>query len=500
MSAGIKRLLDDRGPMGGSIAAVVLAVAWVATWRPQVDPDAWWHIALGRLISGTGTVPRSEPFSWLTGGDRIVVHSWGWDVLISGAFEALGPTGTSLLILPVTALIVALLWLLIGTAAPRLPSIVRALLILAAVIAAVPTWAPRAQTLDVAFVLATVLVLLRYLRLGDRNGLLTLPLVGILWANLHGSAILALAVVVSLAVVALPLGVRFGDWPTRPWLPLMVGGLAGLIGASINPSGPGLFLYPFDRTVASAFIPEIVEWRPPELLSVAFLPFTLLLVVTGVLLLVRREGRPDVFTLLAALTWAVAALSSARFVTIAAGMLAVAIAPPLASVIAAVAPAERPDDIPADRPDRRAIVAMTVVAVVAVIAVGWTLIAPAAQAAAIRSRLPVAAVEELTDAGCTGRLLADYGWGGYVIETTRRAVGAYGDSPERAVRDQLAVELVTADPGAWLDRHSVDVVLVPTDGPLSEWLTDAPGWRPLYHDAQAVVHVRDGTADCDPSA
>ena len=68
----------------------------------------------------------------------------------------------------------------------------RAGLVLAAVIVTLPTWAPRAQTLDVAFVLATVLVLARYLHLDDRRGLVALPVLGLLWANLHGSAILAL--------------------------------------------------------------------------------------------------------------------------------------------------------------------------------------------------------------------------------------------------------------------------------------------------------------------
>src|SRR5688500_20283917 len=92
--------------MGGSLAAVVLAAAWVATWRPQLDPDAWWHIAIGESIASAGAIPSTESFSWLTAGDSFVAHSWLWDVLLAGAWRAGGATGTSLLILPVTALIV----------------------------------------------------------------------------------------------------------------------------------------------------------------------------------------------------------------------------------------------------------------------------------------------------------------------------------------------------------------------------------------------------------
>lgn len=50
----------------------MLAAAWVATWRPQVDPDAWWHLALGDRILATVAIPSVEPISWLTTGDRFV--------------------------------------------------------------------------------------------------------------------------------------------------------------------------------------------------------------------------------------------------------------------------------------------------------------------------------------------------------------------------------------------------------------------------------------------
>ena len=69
-------MLRDEGSLGGSLAAVVLAVAWVATWRPQVDPDAWWHLAIGDSIVAAGGIPVTEPCSWLTAGDRFVAHCW----------------------------------------------------------------------------------------------------------------------------------------------------------------------------------------------------------------------------------------------------------------------------------------------------------------------------------------------------------------------------------------------------------------------------------------
>jgi hypothetical protein len=90
----------------------------------------------------------------------------------------------------------------------------------------------------------------------------------------------------------------------------------------------------------------------------------------------------------------------------------------------------------------------------------------------------------------------DYGWGGYVIWSADRDVGAYGNSAERAVRAQLAVESLAMDPTAWLLAHEVDVVLMPRDGPLSRWLDQAIGWQRRYEDEQATIHIRQDRDDC----
>ena len=500
------RLLRDDGPMGSSLAAIVLAGAWVATWRPQLDPDAWWHLAIGDSILASGVIPSTEPYSWLTAGGPFVAHSWLWDVLLVGAWRVGGATGSSLLVLPVTAVIVWLVWRLVGLAAPGMPPLGRAGLAVAAVVVTLPTWAPRAQTLDVAFVLATVLVLARYLHVGDRRGLVALLILGLLWANLHGSAILALPVCVAIALVALPVGIRWGAWSRRPVTPLLAAGLAGVAATVVNPYGPRLLVYPLDRAVASAFSPAIAEWGSPDFGAGELLPLRVLLAAVPLLAIWIPARSRDPFLVVAAAAWAFAALGSVRFLSIAGPLLVVALAPGVGVAIGRWLGAPESEESAAKSGVSRVgtrpgpAFAIAAMAIAGVLAAGWLIIDPPRQDAAISRRLPVDAVAALETGDCTARLLPAYGWAGYVVWATGRQVGAYGNSAEWPVTEQARLEAVTVDPGPWLGDHAVGAVLMPADGPLSHWMDQADGWRLGYRDAQATVHVRADATDCPLSS
>jgi hypothetical protein len=480
--------------MGRSISAVILVGAWVSSWRPQVDEDAWWHVAYGRAIVESGAIPPVERFSWLTEGSPLFLHSWAWDVLLSWADRLGGPTGMSVLGLPFLAAVVGLLWLVIGSVAPAVPPIPRATLVLVAMLAGLGFWGARGLTLDVAFVLATVLVIATYLGRGSANGLVALPVIGLLWANLHGSGVPAFGVCLVTALVAIPLARRLGSWPDRSIRPLAVASGVAVAATLVNPYLFRLWTYPLDRSVASAFSPAIVEWRPPDLAAPELFVARLLLPLALVVLWRTRASTAHPFVILLAAGWTFAALGVARFVPIAAAMLVVAVAASATARWAEEATREESATPPA--PGRRLVFVATAAIVAILVVIGAGFITPPAQEAAIAHRAPVAAVEALRAADCPGRLFAAYGWGGYVIRVGEQPVGAYGNSPDGALTEQTAVELVTTDPRPWLEDHAVEVVLVHADGPLSRWLDEADDWDRRYEDGQATIHVRDGAAGC----
>ena len=43
---------------------------------PPLDPDLWWHLANGRLIVTTGSIPHVDVYSFSAAGQPWVMHEW----------------------------------------------------------------------------------------------------------------------------------------------------------------------------------------------------------------------------------------------------------------------------------------------------------------------------------------------------------------------------------------------------------------------------------------
>lgn len=490
--------MADDGPIGRSLAAILLALAWVLTWRPQVDPDVWWHLGIGGEVLASGDVPRADTVSWLTAGDPFVAHSWLWDVAVRLAYDIGGLTATSVVALPVSAAIVTILWGLARDAAPAVPPLGAAVAVAAGIVAGLPIWTPRAQLWDLLFILACTWLWRRYLRTGHAAPLAIIPLITIAWANLHGSGVLAFPTCLVALAVAIPVGMRWSVW-SRPRLrPLVISSVVALATLAINPYGPTIPLYPFDPAVASAFHPAIDEWRSPDFDEVGLLVMRVL--VAGALLVavaLRDRGR-DPFLLLLAAGWTFVALGSVRFILVAGPLLILALLPAVADAVRTWAGGSWVST-PAERTPRggRAIAWVGASFVILVLGVAGAIqISPARQSAEVAARYPVGAVDRLVEAGCTDRILNAYDWGGYVAFRTGQPVGAYGNSPGDVVAVEAALERLTVDPAPFLEANRVGIVLMRTGSPLDRWLDLAPGWSLAGRDAIGSLHVRSGVGGC----
>ena len=74
------------------------AAAFLAALSPVWDPDSFWHLAFGRFIFETGSLPYTEPFAFTREGMPVTDLSWLPHLLFFTAYKAFGFAGTEVLV------------------------------------------------------------------------------------------------------------------------------------------------------------------------------------------------------------------------------------------------------------------------------------------------------------------------------------------------------------------------------------------------------------------
>ena len=224
---------------------VVFAAIFTFDLARETDMDFWWHVRTGQLIAETGVVPTADPFSYTATDRPWVVHEWLWDL---GVFRLTDVGGYRLAVV-VSATLVLLAYLVLYRLLRRLGAneILSAVLVLWAAALALPNLGVRPREITHLFLAVYLHQVLLY-RAGKVRRLWLLPLLMVLWVNLHGAFALGLAV---LGLVTLGETVRWryrgGPSPRHLWV---VFG-ATVAAVAVNPHGPWLLLYPFKYYLAA---------------------------------------------------------------------------------------------------------------------------------------------------------------------------------------------------------------------------------------------------------
>src|SRR5204862_89225 len=232
--------------------------------------DSYLDLTGGRFVAQHG-IPRHEALttaahrSWID--QQWLAHWIYYEAWRFGGYPLVAGV-SSLLVASAFALLCALL------VNRRVPPQRAFLWTLAAFIACVGNTVIRAQSFAYPlFVLLLWLILADARRPGPRF-LLVLPLL-VLWSNLHGTALLAIAVAVAYSGTQLLLAVRAGRRPlVRVYLVVGVGAAAALFA---NPYGPSIVHY-YRALIGNRIVAQyILEWAPPRLGNIVSLGFFVLL-------------------------------------------------------------------------------------------------------------------------------------------------------------------------------------------------------------------------------
>ncbi|HTX90440.1 MAG TPA: hypothetical protein VMC09_04405 [Anaerolineales bacterium] len=231
------------------LALVLLIALTIAFLLPVTPQDYWWYLRVGRDTVASGAIPRVDTLTFTQAGSPVVYHSWAAAVLLWLVYK-LG--GLPLTVFLRGVLVVATYTILWGISRRLGAGRVGASLVaLAAVLTSSNNWSIRPQLFAYPLFALALLLLYRWHQ-GERKVVWWLPLISLLWVNLHGSFV----ILILLAGAALVFG--RGDRRT-----LALAFAWSLAMTFANPRGFGSWTYVFSSLTAASSQIFSGEWGPP---------------------------------------------------------------------------------------------------------------------------------------------------------------------------------------------------------------------------------------------
>lgn len=247
------------------ITLLVLSVTLQIYSVSVADPDLWGHLRFGLDTLESGKIVSSDPYSYLTSGHPWIRQDWLAEVIFAALWRFTGAPGLVFLKVLIGILIVGMIFRHLSQDAAPVRVAILMMPTLFLFKPAVSTIRPQLFSM---LLLTLTAFILRRAENGKYRLLWLLPLLFILWANLHGGFLMGMAI--------------FGLWACihwsynhHAWQKIFLPFAASLVVTMINPYGPGLPLM-LVRTLMVSF-PEVTEWQPLNITSVLGVAYLALL-------------------------------------------------------------------------------------------------------------------------------------------------------------------------------------------------------------------------------
>ena len=439
------------------------------------DSDTYWQMAVGQWILDHQAMPRADIYSFTRAGEPWTSSSWLAQVLYAMSYNLAGWTGPVVLAATCIAATFALFTFILGR---RIPAIYAVAVALAVLVLSMGHLLARPHVLVLPIMLVWAYGLISASERGEAPSLWLLPWIA-LWANLHGGFVFGLVLVGAFALDAL----WNADRAARSSLALRWAafGIAAVAACCATPYGWGSILAARKILDLGELLHLIYEWMPANFSTFSAFEMAILALIGGALYSGVKLSPPRIALVLGLLHMA---LSHVRNIEIFALLLPIVVLTSVASQFAL-----RPAWL------ARALPPAPVLAMVLCLIGGWTwLVAANAGFAPPESQSPAAAVDALK-AHNPRRVLNDLPFGGYLIW---RQIPVFVDGRAELYGEKFVMDFFKATEGKkpellprLLDEHKIDATLLVADAPGPQILDQLKGWKRIYADDIAVVHVRE---------
>ena len=478
-----------------------MAVFWsIAANGPQLlnfDGDLPRHLLVGHLIRESKSVPLTDAFSFRTDGFPSIPHEWLSQVILSIANDGLGLSGVILL----TAVIVTATWAIVfGEANRKAKNLFPSLFVTTLGVAAGMIHVlPRPHIFTYLFTALWIVVLER-IRSHKSNSWWWLPVLMLIWVNLHGMFILGVFIWVIYLVGSL-LEVAPHDWFALPSTKsMLLGGGLALAATFISPSGFKIW-----EAVIALGSNTYITSRIPEYQSANFhlpetWPFIILLLLT-ITAFARTNKKSEWTDILIAISFIGFALYTSRMIPLCAIILvpvsAKATAEWLEQNFSTSKVSQIQMNISTINSSSNGVIWLILLALgLAVAFRSGISIDPDNKGNVFEAKFfPVQAVSWLNQHPQPGHMFNEFDWGGYLLLKLSPPQQIFMDGHTHIYGETLTreYETVISLADGWqdiLDKYQVKWAILRRGSPLAQALKNK-NWDITYQDETAVVLVRE---------
>jgi len=462
------------------------------------DGDTGYHIRAGEYIINTLAIPRYDMFSFIAPPLPWTAHEWLTEVIMAALHAQFGLTGVVFFYAGLIALLYSLLFRMLRRSDGFI--LIAMMITLLAVLSSVMHWLARPHIFSLLLLVVWYDLLDSYHYRGvDR--LYLLPLLMLLWVNLHGGFISGF-ILLGIYLVGNLILSRFGapeerEAARRRWRRLLSITFFCLAASLVNPFGYHILLFPFKLVSDSYLMDNTEEFMSPNFHDSTIVPFKLLLLMVLALLAASRQ-RLNIIELALMLFFVNMALFSVRYIPLFA-IIAVPISTRLANRLLSESKnrglcwLKRKDAGYAEIDAQTRGFLWPVSIIVAMV------LFSAYRGVTIRfdeKLKPVAAVEFLKKERIPGNMFDNDEFGDYIIYAAWPRYRVFIDGrldmygAER-VKEYIKIRNTEAGWESVMKKYDMNWVIFDAPSPLCRYLLGRSDWRLIYADKVANIFVRD---------
>ena len=251
------------------VLTVNVGIVFICFSQGIIGNDYWWHLKTGEWIVQNGRIPNKDIFSWIGKDLNIdwIPHEWLSDVIFFLVFHFGGHSAVYIIVLLLAVGFIIICHRILREAFEKNALVTGCFLVFMSVIAA-GAFYPRPQIFSYFIFLFIIWCLYRFFEQKSKMTLYFIPIVTILWSNLHGGfAMLSYTLCFGLFVLSfLPNKGRMGTFSINreQRIQLLITTVLSVLAIVINPLGFKALIYPFLNQGDKLMISAISEWKAPD--------------------------------------------------------------------------------------------------------------------------------------------------------------------------------------------------------------------------------------------